>query len=84
AFEAALRKLDIPVLSLFGTEDRVVPTDTARLYRTILPRGHISMVYDAAHAIDAERPEAVAAIARDFLARGERFIVSNEPGLINP
>lgn len=84
AFEAALRNLRIPVLSLFGTEDRLAPTETARLYRTLLPQGHIAMVYDAAHALDQERPEAVASIAADFLARGERFIVSNEPGLINP
>ena len=84
AFEAGLKALQVPVLSLFGTVDQVTPTDLARLYRTALPSSYIAMVYDAAHAIDAERPEAVASIAADFLARRERFIVSSDIGLINP
>lgn len=83
-FEASLQDLRVPVLSLFGTSDRLSPTGSARLYRTMLPGGYIVMVYDAAHVIEVERPEAVASIVADFLERGERFIVSKETGLINP
>lgn len=82
--EARLKMLKVPVLSLFGTNDKVAPTEVARFYRTVLRQGYIAMVYDATNAMDVERPEAVASIAADFFARRERFIVSNEPGLINP
>jgi pimeloyl-ACP methyl ester carboxylesterase len=82
--ETALGELQIPVLALFGTEDQITPTEMARLYRTSMPNCHVVMVYDAAHAIDAERPEAVASIAADFIARREKFIVRQETDLIHP
>jgi pimeloyl-ACP methyl ester carboxylesterase len=82
--EAALGELQVPVLALFGTADPVTPTSAARLYRAILPNCNVVMVYDAAHAMDAERPEAVAAVVADFLERRESFIVSRESGLIHP
>jgi pimeloyl-ACP methyl ester carboxylesterase len=84
AFEARLRDLKIPVLALFGTADRLIPPEMARLYRDTLPNCHITMVYDAAHAVDSDRPEAVFAIARDFLARREGFVVTKESGAIFP
>ena len=84
AFETRLGEIDIPVLALFGTEDRVIPPDSAYLYREKLPNCHLMMVYDAAHAIDAERPEAVASVVDDFLTRQERFLVRDTSGLIHP
>ncbi|HEY5609437.1 MAG TPA: alpha/beta fold hydrolase [Alphaproteobacteria bacterium] len=84
AFEARLRELETPVLALFGTADRVTPPTAAHLYREILPNCHNVMVYDAAHAIDAERPEAVASVVEDFLDRQARFLVRHTSGLIHP
>lgn len=83
-FEARLAKLPHPVLALFGTADRVTPPEGAHLFREILPHCHIVLVYDAAHAIDADRPEALASVVGDFLARGERFLVRETSGLIHP
>jgi hypothetical protein len=42
------------------------------------------MVYDAAHATDADRPEAVASVVDDFLRRQESFLVRQKSGLIHP
>ena len=83
-FEARLAKLPHPVLALFGTADKVTPPEGAHLFREILPDCHIIMVYDAAHAIDADRPEALASVVGDFLARQDRFLVRNTSGLIHP
>ncbi len=83
-FETRLAELPHPVLTLFGTADRVTPPEGAHLFREILPHCHIVLVYDAAHAIDADRPEALASVVGDFLARQDRFLVRETSGLIHP
>lgn len=83
-FEARLPQLDVPVLALFGTADRLISPDLAHIYADLLPNCHIIMIYDAAHALDADRPEAVAAVVGDFLVRRENFLVSDASGLIHP
>ena len=82
-FEARLTTLTKPVLALFGTSDRVTPPEGAHLYREILPNCHLMLVYDAAHAIDADRPEALASVVGDFLAREDRFLVRDTSGIIH-
>ena len=77
-------KLTMPVLVLFGTLDRVIPPDMGRIYREKLPNCHFMLLYDAAHALDADRPEAFAAVVNDFLVRRESFIVNTDSGLIHP
>jgi pimeloyl-ACP methyl ester carboxylesterase len=81
-FEKRLAGLQMPVLALFGTLDRVIPPEVAHLYREVLPNCHIIMVYDAAHAIDADRPEAASAVIDDFLTRQDKFLVRNTSGLL--
>ncbi|HEY1505202.1 MAG TPA: alpha/beta hydrolase [Stellaceae bacterium] len=83
-FEARLAELPHPVLALFGTADRVTPPEGAHLFSEALPHCHIILVYDAAHAIDADRPEALASVVGDFLARQDRFLVRETSGLIHP
>src|SRR6185437_8424384 len=65
--EAAMRGLEVPTLVMFGTEDRLTPPELGRHYPELLPHGHLVLVYDAAHALDADRPEAFAALVSDFL-----------------
>ena len=84
AFEERLAELDLPVLAVFGTEDRITPPEGARVYREIMLNCHLIMVYDAAHAVDADRPEAVASVVSDFLTRHESFLVREESSLIHP
>lgn len=84
AFEAKLAELEKPVLALFGTKDRVISHELGRHYCEIMPTCRMAMVYDAAHAIDADRPEAVSSIAHDFMQRHEQFLVKVDSEIIHP
>ena len=84
AFEAKLAKLQVPVLALFGTEDVLIPATMGKYYREILPNCFLMIVYDAAHAIDADRPEAVTELIRDFTIRKGEFIVRKNDDTIHP
>jgi pimeloyl-ACP methyl ester carboxylesterase len=82
--EAAMRELAVPTLVMFGTEDRLTPPELGRHYPEILSHGHLVLVYDAAHAIDADRPEAFAALVSDFLEHHGQFVVRRSSGLLYP
>jgi pimeloyl-ACP methyl ester carboxylesterase len=82
--EEAMRTLEVPTLVLFGTEDRLTPPELGRIYRELLPNGQLVIVYDAAHAIFADRPEAFAAIVAEFLAHRDEFVIRRESGLLYP
>jgi pimeloyl-ACP methyl ester carboxylesterase len=82
--EERMAGLNVPVLVLFGTRDGVIPPDMGRIYREKLPNCNLVLVYDAAHALDADRPEAFAAVVSDFLTRHEAFLVKSESALIHP
>src|SRR5581483_10040731 len=84
ALEAKLSSLSVPTLVVFGTEDRLTPPEMARFYRQHYGNAHLMLIYDAAHLVDVDRPEAVAEVVGDFLARKERFLVSEQSGVIHP
>lgn len=82
--EARMRTLDVPTLVVFGTHDRLMPPELGRLYKELLPNGHLAFVYDAGHAVVAERPEAFAEIAGDFLERHGAFVIRRRESRILP
>jgi len=82
--EAAMAILEVPTLVLFGSGDRLTPPELGRHYRRIMPHCHLVIVYDAAHAIDGDRPEAFSAIVGDFTRRKDQFVVRQESGLRYP
>lgn len=82
--ERGLAALPMPVLVLFGTEDRMLPPEMARHYREIIPDCHIVFVYDAGHEIEGDRPEAFFALVDDFLERQGAFVVNRKSGLLYP
>lgn len=84
ALEAAMRGLPTPTLVLFGSADEMTPPELGRLYRELLPNCQFVIVYDAAHAIDGDRPEAFAAIVTDFVEHHEQFVVRRESRLLYP
>ena len=84
ALESRLAGLNIPVLVVFGTLDRMIPPEMGRLYCEKLPNCHLVLVYDAGHEVDADRPEAFVSVVSDFLQRHEAFLVNRQSGLINP
>jgi pimeloyl-ACP methyl ester carboxylesterase len=71
------------VLALAGTLDAEGGSAATALKKT-LPACYLVYVFDAGRDIDAERPVALAKVARDFLARRDKFLVSNADGRITP
>lgn len=84
ALEDRLRGVATPVLVVFGTLDSVIPPDMGRLYKELMPHAHLVFVYDAGHAIAAERPEAFTEVVVDFLERGDAFLISRGKTVIFP
>lgn len=84
ALERRLPDLHVPVLVLFGTLDRMIPSEMGRLYCEKLPNCNLVLVYDAGHAVDADRPEACASVINDFIQHREGFLVNRQSGLIYP
>ena len=82
--ESRLPALQTPTLVLFGTMDRVIPPEMGRLYKDLLPNRHLMFVYDAGHAISADRPEAFVEVVTDFLDRHEAFVISRQGTAIHP
>lgn len=82
--EARLGIVTVPTLVLFGTEDRLIPSEMGRIYREIMPNCNLIYVYDAGHHINEDRPEAFASLVLDFLERHEQFVVTRTSSLINP
>jgi len=82
--EGKLSELQTLTLVVFGTADKVVPPAMGRTYRERMPNCHYVLVYDAGHAVAAERPEALINTVTDFLDLRETFIVSRRDGRINP
>ncbi|MFT8242981.1 alpha/beta fold hydrolase [Roseomonas sp. BN140053] len=77
-----LNTLAAPVLCLFGTREENGPP--LRAWRQAVPVCHVVLVFDATAAMAAERPEAVASVAGDFLRRRDQFIVSGQPARLHP
>jgi pimeloyl-ACP methyl ester carboxylesterase len=84
ALESRLPELHVPVLVVFGTLDRMIPSEMGRLYCEKLPNCALVLVYDAGHALDADRPEAVVSVTHDFLQHREGFLVNRQSRLIHP
>lgn len=74
----------VPVMVLFGTRDRVSPPSSGGAYRRAIARCNVMFVYDAGSDMDNERPEAVAAVLRQFIVSKDRFVVSRESGVLYP
>src|SRR5580765_4401403 len=74
--ESRLQDLSTPTLVLFGTLDGVIAPAMGRIYKDLMPNCHLVFVYDAAHAISTDRPEAFTEVVVDFLERHEAFVIS--------
>jgi 4,5:9,10-diseco-3-hydroxy-5,9,17-trioxoandrosta-1(10),2-diene-4-oate hydrolase len=82
--ERRLGEIACATLVLFGSEDKLVAPEAARLYRAQIPNSNIAFVYDAGHLIEAERPEALVNAVSDYVELRETFIVGRQTGVINP
>jgi pimeloyl-ACP methyl ester carboxylesterase len=82
--EQRLPGLKVPVLAVFGTRDTVIPPELGHLYKDLIPDAHLVFVYDAGHAIMAERPDAFVEVVGDFLEREDAFVISRAKTVILP
>ncbi len=82
--EAQMAGFQPPVLVVWGTDDRMIPSDMGRVYVEKLPTAFFVMLYDAGHEADADRPEAFADLVAQFIERGAGFIVNNRSGVVHP
>ena len=62
-------------LILHGTEDRIIAAETMRLLKSRLARAFLVYVWDAAHSIEVDQPERMAALVESFLVRSDAFVV---------
>jgi pimeloyl-ACP methyl ester carboxylesterase len=76
--------LQVSVLVVFGTEDRLIPPELGRTYKQLLPNCQLLYVYDAGHATAADRPEAFVEAVADFLDRHEQYVVSQRSSVLFP
>ena len=53
----------MPTLMLWGEEDKINPTQQAKLWKTLVPNADIQVFKGAGHLVLDEKPEAVIAIA---------------------
>jgi pimeloyl-ACP methyl ester carboxylesterase len=71
-------------LILFGRDDGIINPINGRVLRRVMRNSSLQFVYDAAHDIQCDRPEAFADVVGDFLERGMKFLINDQDGLINP
>jgi pimeloyl-ACP methyl ester carboxylesterase len=83
-FAARLDALPTRTLILFGTDDGIINPINGRTLRRLMKNSTLQLVYDAAHDIQGDRPEAFAETVSDFLRRGMGFMINEEDGIINP
>ena len=81
---ANLAQVKAPTLVLVGTRDASGSIEAGRLCREKIRVCHLAFVYDAGHAVAADRLEACVDSIADFLAQGEQFIIFRESQMIRP
>jgi pimeloyl-ACP methyl ester carboxylesterase len=79
--EQRLGDVEAATLVLFGTQDGLVPPEMGRVYKERIPQAFLVYVYQAAHAIQWDRPERYVEVVGDFLQRGEAFLVPRQDGV---
>jgi pimeloyl-ACP methyl ester carboxylesterase len=75
AFRTRLAAIEVPTLVVCGTEDGLFGSGQGRVYRELMPNCSSILLYDAAHELGWDRPEALAALISDFALRREAFVV---------
>ncbi|HEX3087653.1 MAG TPA: alpha/beta hydrolase [Ilumatobacteraceae bacterium] len=83
-FSDRLTELPTRTLILFGRDDGIINPINGRVLRRVLRNSSLQYVFDAAHDIQSDRPEAFADVVGDFLERGMKFLINDQDGLINP
>jgi pimeloyl-ACP methyl ester carboxylesterase len=70
AVEPLYPSLALPVLVVWGTEDRWIPVDRAHRLTRLIPGAVLRLVPGAGHLIQIDAPEMLVGILRDWLTTG--------------
>ena len=82
--EDRLEEVPCATLAVFGLSDRMIAPEAPRVYREKIPNSNICLIYDAGHAIVADRPQALIDTVMDFVERRDAFVVGRQSSVINP
>ena len=82
--EDRLEQVSCTTLAIFGLSDRMISPEAPRVYREKIPNSNICLIYDAGHAIIADRPEALVNTVMDFVERRDAFVVGSQSSVVNP
>jgi pimeloyl-ACP methyl ester carboxylesterase len=74
---ALLPTIDVQVLTIMGTLDRVTPVEAGQHIAAVMPHGRVTYVYDAAHAVQVDQADLMFRVMRHFLDKGSAFIVAS-------
>jgi pimeloyl-ACP methyl ester carboxylesterase len=80
ALVARLSAVRCLTLIVAGNRDGITPPQSGQLLKRTIPRSYLTYVYDAAHMIEVDQPERFVRVVRDFLTRGEAFIIHWKDG----
>jgi len=72
---AALDRIRATTLIVHGTEDGIITAGTMQLLKTRLARAFLVYIWDAAHSIEVDQPQRLAAVVQSFLERSDAFVV---------
>ena len=70
--QAGVRRIDAPVLVIWGEQDAFLGVELAEPGRKWVPNCRVERIPDASHWVQADRPERVNALLTAFLAEGSR------------
>ena len=62
-----LGKMDVPIMIVWGREDRGIPLDRGEKMHRILEGSRLEIIDDAGHVPNSERPEVFNQLALSFL-----------------
>ncbi|SRR6266545_1638453 len=71
-----LADVKAPVLVIWGTEDHLVPPESSGIYLKHIPHALRMFIHGAAHELPIAATQQWVALVRDFIQRGEFFVVN--------
>jgi pimeloyl-ACP methyl ester carboxylesterase len=69
SIEASLPNLRLPTLLVWGSKDRIMPSRIGRQYLRLIPGSRLVTIPGAGHSPHLERPDAFAAVLREFVGK---------------
>ncbi len=75
---ARLGEIGALTMIMLGTKDGRMTPESVQLIKQRMQRAFLIYVFDAAHNIEVDQPDRFAALASDFLKRGEVFLVNQK------